>query len=113
MLARLIRNLGAALAIATAMAGQSPPATAQTTNYCGERDAMIKILRSQYKEGQRGLGIVNQTLLFELFVGPSGGWTMLATNANGKSCLIGSGEDWQDVDVPSAELGIEANPAGM
>jgi len=113
MLARSIRKFGAALATVIVIASLSSPVAAQTAAYCGQRVALVKYLNAQYQEGQRGLGFVNQTLIFELFVGPSGSWTLLATHANGVSCLVGSGEDWQDVDVPSAELGVEANPAGM
>jgi hypothetical protein len=100
MFAKLISYLCAVLLAISFIAGFSPSAAAQS-GYCGERAEIVDYLKSQYKEAQRGFGMVDQSLIIELFVGPGGSWTLLTTNTGGKSCLIGGGTDWQEIDVPT------------
>jgi hypothetical protein len=66
---------------------------------CGERKEVMRILREAYGEEHTAHGLANSGLLAELFVGPRGTWTIVATTPTGMSCMIGSGEGWQTTQV--------------
>jgi hypothetical protein len=62
---------------------------------CGTRTEMLDILTQNYGEKEVAHGLANTGALAEVFVGPSGTWTIVATSPNGKSCLIGAGQAWE------------------
>lgn len=62
---------------------------------CGPRVQIIEGIGKKYKEVPNAIGIASQGTLVELFVAPSGTWTMLLTRGDGVSCLMGVGTDWQ------------------
>ena len=37
--------------------------------------------------------------MFELFASEEGGWTLVVTDVQGRSCVIGSGVAWTDIAV--------------
>lgn len=50
---------------------------------------------------RRGIGIAQGgEAVLELFVAPSGAWTLLVTRADGQSRLAGSGETWIPQEAP-------------
>jgi hypothetical protein len=92
----------------TSIAGQ----LAVTQLPCGTKTEMLEILTKTYGEREVAHGIANTGALAQLFVGPKGTWTIVATSPDGKSCLIGAGQDWerttagQNVSTGGAEEGI-------
>ena len=62
---------------------------------CGTRDQVVKVLKETYGERAMAHGIAHSGSLAEVFIGPSGSWTIIATSPNGISCMIGSGESWE------------------
>ena len=80
-------------AIAASLAFSALPAIAGT---CAPRDALTKQLADRFKEARQGIGLANQSTVVELYVGKEGGWTLLATDTHGNTCVIGAGEAWQD-----------------
>ncbi len=81
-------------AIVFGMAATAPPAMAQTV--CGPRDHIVSKLDAQFMEQMIGGGLVTPTSVVEIWTSPDAGtWTMLVTNANGKSCVLTSGTDWR------------------
>lgn len=72
---------------------------ANAASACGPRAGMIEILKSRYSENQNGVGLVDIGTLVELYVSGEGSWTLLATNVAGVSCIIGSGTNWQGIEV--------------
>ena len=77
------------------------PAQAQVP--CGTRGEIVKMLGSKYHERPRALGIANQANLLEVYTSTSGSWTILLTKPQGVSCIIGTGQSWEDVP-PTKEL---------
>jgi hypothetical protein len=62
---------------------------------CGSKTEMLEILTKTYGEREVAHGIANTGALAQVFVGPKGTWTIVATSPNGMSCLIGAGQDWE------------------
>lgn len=63
---------------------------------CGDRDSITKLLIDQYAENPTSLGLASNGSVFEVFTSKGGTWTVLLTSPNGISCLIGSGEHWEN-----------------
>jgi hypothetical protein len=91
-------------AIAASLILPALPAGAATP--CSTHDAITKQLSSRYKEARQGIGLTSQTTVIELFVGDEGTWTLLATDTKGRTCVIGSGEGWED--QPKVLAGLES-----
>lgn len=81
----------------TALLALTVPAQAQMA--CGDRSEIIKMIAAKYKELPRAFGIVGDKTLVELFVSESGSWTMLETMSHGITCVIRSGQSWDELPV--------------
>ena len=82
----------------------APPVQARTI--CAERTAIIERLKSGFHESYQGAGLQNATSLVEIWSSDeTGSWTMLLSKADGTSCVIASGVNWQ--------FGQEAEVAGI
>lgn len=88
-------------AVATALA---LPATAQTV--CGEREKFIDHLSSSYKEAPAAIGLASNGNVLEVLTSHGGTWTIIVTRPNGMSCVVASGEAWED--LPKLALGPAA-----
>ena len=74
------------------------PATAEQPGLqCGDRDAIVKTLASQYREQPRAMGLASQTAIIEVFTSKTGTWTILLTKPDGASCIVGVGEAWEEI----------------
>ena len=71
---------------------------------CGSHDAITKSLTTKYKEARRVMGVVNAKAVMEIFMSPQGTWTVLVTDTTGASCIIATGQDWQEVPIELAGL---------
>ena len=95
--ARVGRKLG------SAAAKSSPPKsrrrrTAPATTAL--RDEATGKLEKKFEEQVAGRGLVaNGKAMFELFVSKSGSWTVLVSDPKGRSCIIASGEHWQQIPL--------------
>lgn len=67
---------------------------------CAERAHVAGKLRETFGERMVGSGLTESGMLFELYVGPAGTWTLLATAPTGISCLVGAGESWEPLPAP-------------
>jgi len=67
---------------------------------CADRDHVAGQLRETFGEHMIGSGLAESGVLFELYVGPTGTWTLLATTPTSKSCLVGAGEAWEPLPDP-------------
>ncbi len=70
---------------------------------CGERRDFIDQLEKQYDEKRAAFGLTSNGRLIEVFVGPSGSWTILTSHPTGISCVLDSGEGWRPVATPQDE----------
>jgi hypothetical protein len=79
------------------------PASAQTV--CGDRAKMISYLGTDYKESRTGMGIAANGSVVELYTADTGSWTMLMTVPGGPTCVMGSGEAWENQLKPAPVAG--------
>ncbi len=79
------------------------PASAQTMGVreaCFARDEATLQLKEKFKEKVVGRGLTpNGEAMFEVFVSKAGTWTVLASDTNGQSCVVATGEAWQRIPL--------------
>ncbi|KRE02374.1 hypothetical protein ASE61_13810 [Bosea sp. Root670] len=83
--------------LATSVLAQSPSPRGPP---CADRNHVVGQLRDTFGERMIGSGLAESGVLFELYVGANGSWTLLATVPTRRSCLIGSGEAWEPLPTP-------------
>lgn len=71
---------------------------------CTIRDDLVKLLESKYKEGPVSFGTANGQAVVEVFASDKGTFTIIATRANGISCIIAAGQDWEALGPPPKNL---------
>ena len=72
------------------------PALAGT--YCAKHDALATILDSKFGEQQTGVGLAGHDAMVELYVSKQGTFTLVSTNTDGVSCIVGAGDNWEKVE---------------
>ncbi len=93
----LIRSL-AILGFVGATLSSTGPASAQQA--CVTHEAATKHLEKQFDERVVGRGLANAgKAMFELFVSETGSWTVVVSEPNGPSCILTSGESWQQLPL--------------
>ena len=87
--------------VADAQQPQSGPA-------CGNRAKIIAILAKQYKEVPRAIALGKDgSSVMEIYISPEGTWTALVTTAaDNKTCIVASGERWEDIAIKPAGTAI-------
>lgn len=80
------------------------PAGAQTV--CGGHAKFTETLAQKYEEMPSAYGIVGQRNLVELFVSKTGTWTMLVTRPDGTSCVLATGQSWEQVPLTAKTTGL-------
>jgi hypothetical protein len=83
-------------AIPNSGAKPNPPQGMQLAP-CGKREDVVKVLREKFGESPIGHGLANTGTMAEVFLGPKGTWTIVATTPTGMSCMVGAGQSWQSV----------------
>ena len=63
---------------------------------CGEHNKILRQLEEKYNEVVKHAAITGRGALVELTVAPNGSWSMLVTIPDGPTCLVLSGDSWQD-----------------
>jgi hypothetical protein len=96
-------GLSGLLAIDMLTAG-SLTASAQQSNMCTSRTAMKNALERKYQEQRKGFGVASDVGVMEFYVSASGTWTVIMSMANGVSCIIAAGKDWQDMKPEPAGI---------
>ena len=84
---------GAALVAITAGA-----ASAQSSRNCAPRDAVIDRLASGYGESRQSMGLGANNQVVEVFASAeTGTWTITVTMPNGLTCLVASGQAFEEL----------------
>ncbi|HKP27054.1 MAG TPA: hypothetical protein VJV39_24500 [Dongiaceae bacterium] len=89
------------LAVGTAYAespvqSQRPGETSEPAQRsCMSHDGADDKLRSEYGEKILGHGVSKDGTLVEIFLAPSGTFTVIKTTPSGLSCVVDFGEGWQ------------------
>ena len=91
----MFARIASSAAFVAAMAfGQT--VDAQTASNCGPRADLLKQLSSKCRESPVAIGVADNGSLLEVLASTDGAtWTALVSRANGYSCVVMSGEDWQ------------------
>ena len=93
---KLIAVTIGAIAVATLLA---MPANAMSP-VCGDRIKVLDSLSAKYAEEPVAVGVTANGGVIEVLKAPDGKtWTILFTSPNGASCLVASGEAWQELEV--------------
>jgi hypothetical protein len=68
---------------------------------CGPRDQVVAGLATRFDEIRRGAGLAagpdGRAQVVEVFTSAAGSWTITVTLPNGQTCLVASGQAWNDV----------------
>ncbi len=83
--------------------GALPLSSASAQVQCALRPDIIKVLAAKYQESQRALGLISEKAMMEIYTSPKGTWTLLVTHDNGLSCVVASGEAWDE--LPAVAMG--------
>lgn len=90
--------------LAVSFALFSPAASAAPS--CGSHEDIVALLGKSYAESQVALGLSANGMVIEVFSTRDGRtWTILATQTDGTTCILSSGEQW----IPA--IPVSANPA--
>jgi hypothetical protein len=74
----------------------STSATAQTM--CNKRDTFLDSLKEGYSEAPVAMGLVSNGSVLEVLASKKGSWTIIVTMPNGTSCVVASGDAWEDIE---------------
>ena len=85
-----------ASAAALIAASLSAAAAAAAQSICDTRKSIVGTLEGKYSETRRAMGIASGNNMLEVFVSEAGTWSLMITSPNGRSCLVGAGQAWQE-----------------
>lgn len=95
--------------LAVAATTLAPFAAAAQSQNCGNRDAVVEGLASRYGESRQSIGMAPEGRVVEVFASlQTGTWTITVTLPNGITCLVASGQSYENVDEPVAPAGIRS-----
>lgn len=89
------------LSLMAVMAGAVTVAIPETqaSPVCGDRNKVIDSLSAKYSEEPVAVGVTSNGGVIEVLKAPDGQtWTILFTYPSGPSCLVASGEAWQELE---------------
>ncbi|WP_162917164.1 hypothetical protein [Dongia deserti] len=99
-----IMGLGAAVADPPVQLTQRPGETAPPAVGTGEarsclpHDSADDKLRAEFGEKVLGRGVSSDGTLVEIFLSPTGTFTVIKTTPKGMSCVVDFGEGWQTLN---------------
>ncbi len=90
-----IRTIGlVALATTTLLASGS---LAEAQRVCMPHADLVDFLDMRYAESSTAIGLAGNGELLEVFTsGDGGSWTIVLTSPQGRSCVVATGEAWQE-----------------
>lgn len=85
--------------IATALlSGTATLAAAQSAQSCAPREQVVERLATRYGETRQSVGLNSSNRLMEVFASrETGTWTITVTSAEGVTCLVASGQAFQEL----------------
>ncbi|MEL6620435.1 MAG: hypothetical protein AAFY39_15275 [Pseudomonadota bacterium] len=87
--------LAAAAVFNVALAGT---AQAQQNRNCGPRDLVVNRLAEGYGETRQSMGLGANNAVIEVFASEdTGTWTITVTTPNGMTCLVASGQAFEEL----------------
>lgn len=65
---------------------------------CGDRDVVIDRLANAYGETRQSVGLAANNTMIEVYASiDTGTWTITVTTASGMTCLIASGQSYEEL----------------
>ena len=87
-----------AVTLAAMVTSGATAASAQSAQTCGPRDEVIERLASKYGETRQSMGLNSTNTVMEVFASlETGTWTITVTTAQGMTCLVASGQAFQEL----------------
>lgn len=96
MMGTWLARFACVLIAAVGLAAAAPQASAAV---CGTHAGMTKFLADRYEESTRGLGLVSDRGVVELFISQKGTWSILITGVEGRTCILAAGHTWKELEV--------------
>ncbi len=87
--------MAAALSVAAISPAQAQACPAQSA----DRQNVVKVLAERYGEAPTSMGLGSNGHVVEVFSSDSGSWTLIVTAPNGRSCMMASGQAWENLPV--------------
>ena len=87
------------------------PGMAQAETACAPRETITARLTRDYGERLMATGMQGETQVLEIWSGPSGSFTLLATTADGQSCVVATGTDFLPGLTGATMQPVAAHPA--
>lgn len=73
-------------------------ASAQTARNCAPRETVVERLASKYGESRQSMGLGANNAVVEVFASSeSGSWTITVTSPAGLTCLVASGQHFEEL----------------
>ena len=73
---------------------------ASAQRVCTSHEAATTQLEKQVNERVAGRGLANRgKAMIELFVSEKGSWTVVISDPKGRSCVLATGDNWQQVPL--------------
>lgn len=93
--------VGLILAAQAAMAGPAAQ--------CAPRDQVVAGLATGFDEVRRGAGLTagpdGRAQVLEIYASEAGSWTVVVTLPDGRTCLVASGQGWEEQDAELPAMG--------
>ena len=62
---------------------------------CANRAQLVESLADKFQENPTAVGMIDGNAVIEVFVSDNGSFTILATSADGQSCVLSAGEGFE------------------
>lgn len=84
--------------LATGMVFGAATLTQAQGQNCAARDTVVERLASKYGETRQSMGLGSNNAMMEVFASAeTGSWTITVTMANGMTCLVASGQAFEEL----------------
>ena len=75
------------------------------TIYCGARPDVVALLASDFREQPSSVAVTGDGQLLEVLTSEENAtWSIVLTDSRGQSCIVATGEGWQDRKVDPVML---------
>ena len=96
-------------AIIAATACLAPLAAQAQGQNCGNRELVVERLTTKYGESRQSIGMAPKGRVVEVYASrETGTWTITVTMPNGITCLVASGQSFEELNEPVAPAGIRS-----
>lgn len=96
-------------ALALAAAVMVPSTSLAQGQNCSNRDAVVERLSSKYGESRQSIGMAPKGRVVEVYASlETGTWTITVTMPNGITCLVASGQSFENLEEAVEPAGIRS-----